>query len=71
VRPELVEGLPGGRAVDPQIPAIAGAVGEVLALTQTERDAHADAARARVCKSYALAPWARRLVSVYDRVLER
>ena len=39
VRPELVEGLPGGRAVDPQIPAIAGAVGEVLGLTQAEREA--------------------------------
>lgn len=71
VRPELVQGLPGGRAVDPQIPAIAGAVGEVLGLTQAEREDHAAAARARVCESYALAPWARRLVSVYDRVLER
>jgi glycosyltransferase involved in cell wall biosynthesis len=71
VRRELVEGLPGGRAVDPQIPAIVGALGEVLALTQAERGDHAAAARARVRESYALAPWARRLVSVYDRVLER
>jgi hypothetical protein len=48
-----------------------GALGEVLALTQAERGDHAAAARARVRESYALAPWARRLVSVYDRVLER
>jgi glycosyltransferase involved in cell wall biosynthesis len=71
VRPELVEGLPGGRAVDPQTPAIAGALGEVLGLTQAERSHHAAAARARVLESYALAPWASRLVSVYDGVLGR
>ena len=63
--------MPGGRAVDPQISAIVGALAEVLALTQAERGDHAAAARARVRESYALAPWARRLVSVYDRVLER
>ena len=71
VRPELVEGLLGGRAVGPRTPDIASALGEVLGLTQAQRADHAAAARARVCESYALAPWARRLVGVYDRVLGR
>lgn len=71
VRPELVEGLPGGRAVDPQTEAIVAALEAVLGLAPAERADHAAAARSRVCDAYALAPWARQLVSVYDGVLGR
>jgi hypothetical protein len=71
VRPELVEGLPGGRAVSPQPGAIAAALGEVLAFTPEQRASHAAAARSRVSSSYALQPWSQRLAGFYDDVLGR
>lgn len=71
VRAEVVEGLPGGRAVSRQPVAIAAALGEVLELTPAQRADHAAAARARVAASYALEPWSRRLVDLYDEALTR
>ncbi len=69
VRAEIVEGLPGGRAVSPQPGAIAAALSEVLALTPSQRADHAAASRARVAGSYALEPWSGRLVDLYDETL--
>ena len=71
VQGEVVEGLPGGRAVSRQPAAIAAALGEVLELTPAQRADHAVAARARVAASYALEPWSRRLVDLYDEALTR
>jgi glycosyltransferase involved in cell wall biosynthesis len=69
VRPEIVEGLPAGRAVAREPQAIAAALEEVLAFTPAQRAAHAEAARQRVATSYALEPWARQLVDLYDEAL--
>ncbi len=71
VRRELVADLPGGRAVSRRPGAVAAALDDVLALTPAQRADHATAARARVAGSYALEPWARRLVDLYDEALTR
>jgi glycosyltransferase involved in cell wall biosynthesis len=71
VRPEIVDGLPGGRVVARQAEAIAAALEEVLALTPAGRAEHAADARARVQTSYALETWAGHLVDIYDEVLAR
>jgi glycosyltransferase involved in cell wall biosynthesis len=71
VRPELVDGLPGGRAVSRTAYAIAAALDEVLAFTPERRAEHAAAARERVASSYALDAWAERLVDFYDEALRR
>jgi glycosyltransferase involved in cell wall biosynthesis len=71
VRPEVVDGLPGGRAVPRQAGAIAAALNEVLAFPAADRAAHATDARTRVQTSYALEPWAERLVDLYDEALGR
>jgi len=69
VQRELLDGLPGARAVAPDPIAISGAIRELLALTTEQRAAHAMAARARVAATYALDVWAQRLVDLYDEVL--
>jgi glycosyltransferase involved in cell wall biosynthesis len=71
VRREVVDGLPAGRAVPREVRAIAAAVHEVLALSPEARAEHAAAGRARVLSSYALEPWAARLVDLYDDALGR
>lgn len=71
VRPEVVAGLTGGRSVAPETRAIAAGLAEVLALTETERAEHAAQARSRVESTYALGPWAQRLVDLYDEALGR
>jgi glycosyltransferase involved in cell wall biosynthesis len=71
VRAELVEGLPGGRAISPEPGLIAASLKEVLALTPAQRADHAVAARARVAGSYALESWSQRLVDFYDEALGR
>jgi glycosyltransferase involved in cell wall biosynthesis len=71
VRPEVVAGLPGGRSVPPERQAIAAALRDVLTLTEAQRVEHAAQARNRVQGSYALEPWAGRLVDLYDDALGR
>lgn len=71
VRPEVVAGLPGGRSVPPEAQAIAAALDEVLTSTEAWRAEHAAQARNRVQGSYALDPWAERLVDLYDEALGR
>jgi glycosyltransferase involved in cell wall biosynthesis len=71
VRRELVDGLPAGRAVRRDAGAVAAALSEVFALDSEQLGEHAEAARHRVSATYALTPWARRLVELYDEVLKR
>lgn len=69
VLPEVVDGLPGGRAVPPQPDAIISALREVLAFTPAQRADHATEARARIASSYSLQPWSQQLVDLYDEAL--
>lgn len=69
IRREIVDDLPGGRAVAPHTEAISGALSEVLALTPAQRADHAVAGRARVASAHSLQSWARHLVAIYDEAL--
>ena len=64
----VLDHLPGARVVAADPDAISKGLREVLALTPEERSAHAVAAQARVAASYALEPWSRRLVDLYEEV---
>jgi glycosyltransferase involved in cell wall biosynthesis len=65
----VLDGLPGARVIPPEPRAMAAALREVLAFTPAERAEHADAARTLIATSYALEPWARRLVTLYAEAL--
>jgi glycosyltransferase involved in cell wall biosynthesis len=69
VQRDVLDGLPGARAVAPEPQAISDALREVLALTPAERADHAAAARQRIASSYSLEPWAQRLVDLYDEAI--
>ena len=68
VHREVLDDLPGARLVTPEADAIAAATAELLAWPPAARDAHARAAREHVERTYALGPWAERLVDLYDRL---
>lgn len=65
----LLSGLPAGRTVLLDRAAIAGAITSLLSLDESERAAHAAMARGRVEAAYALDPWARRMVDLYEEAL--
>ena len=66
---ELLDGLPGVATVAADPRAIAAGVAAVMALGDRERQQHAQLARGRIEASYALGPWARRLVDLYEQLV--
>jgi glycosyltransferase involved in cell wall biosynthesis len=67
---ELLSGLPGAAIVDPMDPdMLIGGVRAMLSLGADERAVHASQARSRIESTYALQPWAARLVDLYEGVL--
>jgi glycosyltransferase involved in cell wall biosynthesis len=69
VQRDVLDGLPGARAVAPTPQAISEALRELLAFSSAERAGHAAAARERVASMYSLEPWAQQLVDLYDEAL--
>ncbi len=66
----VIAQLPGSSLVAPEAGAVAGGLRELLALTPHERFDHAALARARVAGSYALDPWAAKVVDLYREALD-
>jgi glycosyltransferase involved in cell wall biosynthesis len=69
VQRDLLAGLPGAATVASEPSSIAAGVREMLSLNPGARIEHAEASRARIGSSFALEPWARRLVDLYEGAL--
>jgi glycosyltransferase involved in cell wall biosynthesis len=70
VQRRLLADLPGARTVPPDPARIAAGIRELITLSPEVRSEHARLARARIVDGYALGPWARRIVDLYEGALE-
>lgn len=66
---ELLAGLPGATIVAPEPAAIAAGIRQMLCLSESELNEHAELVRGRLRASFSLDAWARRLVDLYERLL--